>query len=87
VNINLGVEKTATIFDLCEPEGQCRDVSGNAPFACFTVNIADGSRLNCSKATRRLARYSLGVLVQMEVFELHADTPHELPKPSNYSNC
>jgi hypothetical protein len=81
----VGTRKTDTNFDLFEPEGQYRGVSDNAPFTCFTANAADGSILNCNKATRRLVRYSKNVLLQMKVFELYADTPHGLPKAQKFS--
>jgi PAS domain S-box-containing protein len=74
----VGIQKTGTNINLCDPERQYRDLYDNAPIAYFTVNAASGHILNCNKAAQRLLGYSRKVMLQMKVFELYADTLHGL---------
>ena len=63
-----------------ESEERYRDLYENAPNAYFSVSVEDGSILRCNTAALNLLGYDKDTLMEMNVFDLYANTSHGISK-------
>lgn len=73
-------ERKETEEALRETEKRYRDLYENAPNAYFSVSPTDGSILRCNSAALGLLGYDRETMMNMNIQDIYADTPHNMAK-------